>query len=116
MAESSVCAAPPPPPPPVPQLNTSSAFNTRSALLDDIRKGATLKKAPLSLSADNVCYPEKKSLLLILIQSHKSPPQICDIDHFMLVIRTKCKIPSLIRFVYSNLFDISMINQTTKQM
>lgn len=53
----SVGLPPPPPPPPPPMLNMNAANNNgRSQLLSDIRKGATLKKAPtLNDSNQNVC-------------------------------------------------------------
>lgn len=53
--------APPPPPPPIstiPSLNNGSSSvssnDNRSQLLADIRKGATLKKAPIPAANENV--------------------------------------------------------------
>lgn len=54
-------AVPPPPPPPPPMLSTTGTENGRSQLLADIRKGATLKKAPiLNDSNHNVRIMMKK--------------------------------------------------------
>lgn len=70
MAES--CAPPPPPlpsavlappPPPLPPLfgsgSSQSRGDGRSALLDDIRKGASLKKTPAAESVDKVGYSDE---------------------------------------------------------
>lgn len=53
---------PPPPPPSFKSVPCSSKNDGRSALLEDIRKGASLKKTPFIEPTENVCLNSTKGV------------------------------------------------------